>query len=219
MPRLDTVMVLLLAMPAPSFATAQPVRNTAERISDRRQIALDRTWAERDAREVQEFQRLTNALKDAYRDRMNARYSEVNECVLQAMSRETEQAEVKTAQAAREARMSRREWRDERMEANVTGSARDRLEAADDRHDLRDDRRDRDTAALRHDDMVRIGTEAGALQNDIARGNRSAMRRNVSLAEDFLGVMQRDLAATQAERAEDRAELREDRRESRTDRR
>ena len=49
---------------------------------------------------------------------------------------------------------------------------------------------------LRRDDMIRIGTGAGALQNDIERGNRAAMKRNVTLAESFLDVMRRDLAAT-----------------------
>jgi pilus assembly protein CpaF len=69
------------------------------------------------------------------------------------------------------------------------------------------------------DELVRIGTLSGALQNAIERGDRGAMKRNVVLTEQFLSVMRRDLAATQNERSEDRAELREDRRETRTDRR
>lgn len=218
MPRLDTVLVLLLAMPAASFAS-DPVRNTAERRQDHRQLAVDRGWIERDARELSEFERLTAALEDASRDRMAARYRDVNASIQQAMDREIEEAAVKSAQAAREARLSRREARNERMEASTTGSGSDALQALDDGHDRRDDTRDRDTAIARHNEMARIGTLSGALQNDIERGDRGAMKRNVTLAEQFLSVMRRDLLATRSERTEDRAELREDRRETRTDRR
>lgn len=219
MPRLDTVLVLLLAMPAASFANSDPVRNTTERRQDHRQLTVDRAWAERDAREVGLFEQTTAALKDACEDRMAARYREVNGTLQQAMDREIDQAAVKSAQVAHEARLSRREFRGERMEAHVSGDGRDALQAIDDRHDRRDDARDRDTAMSRHDDMVRLSTMSGALQNDISRGDRTAMKKNVALVEEFLQVMRRDLAATRSEKAEDRAELREDRRETRTDRR
>lgn len=219
MPRLDTVLVLLLAMPAATFATAQPVRNTMDRNADHRQLAVDRDWSERDAREVQEFEQMTTALKDACHDRMSARYREVSANLQKAMDREIEQAGVRSAQAAHEAALSRREFRNERMEAGASGSTRESLQAIDDGHDLRDDARDQDTAMTRHEAMIRIGTLSGALQNDIGRGNRAAMKRNAALADEFLSVMRRDLAATRHETVEDRAELREDRRETRTDRR
>ncbi|HKW13288.1 MAG TPA: hypothetical protein VJS69_02270, partial [Candidatus Krumholzibacteria bacterium] len=103
--------------------------------------------------------------------------------------------------------------------AAVSGDGRDMLQAMDDRHDLRDDRHDLNTAKGRHDEMARLGTVAGALQNEIDRGDRTAMKKNLALAEQFLDVMRRDVAATTSERTEDRAELREDRRETRTDRR
>lgn len=213
MPRLDTVLVLLLAMPAASFAN-DPARNTAERRQDHRQLAVDRGWLERDARELSEFEHMTAALEDANRDRMAARYRDVNASLQQAMDREIDQAAVKSAQAAHEARLSRREARNERMEASTTGTGRDALQALDDGHDRKDD-----AAITRHNELVRIGTLSGALQNAIERGDRGAMKRNVVLTEQFLSVMRRDLAATQNERSEDRAELREDRRETRTDRR
>jgi hypothetical protein len=57
--------------------------------------------------------------------------------------------------------------------------------------------------------MVRTGTMSTALQNRIDRGDRAAMKRNVELAESFLALLRRDLAAAQAEAAEDRGELRE----------
>jgi hypothetical protein len=215
MPRLDTVLVLLLAMPAATFANSDPVRNTAERRQDHRQLAVDRTWAVRDANELREFEAMTASLKDALQDRMSSRYRDTNETLLRAMDREIEQASVKAAQAAHEARTSRREARNERMEAATSGDGRDLLQAIDDRHDLRDDRRDRDTAFARHDEMARIGTMAGALQNEIDRGDRSAMKRNLTLAEQFVAVMRRDLAATGRESTEDRAELREDRKDRR----
>jgi hypothetical protein len=218
MPRLDTVLVLLLAMPAASFAN-DAARNTVERRQDHRQLAVDRGWLERDTRELTEFEHMTAALEDANRDRMAARYRDVNTTLQQAMDREIDEAAVKSAQAAHEARLSRREARNERMEASMTGSGRDALQAIDDGRDRRDDALDRDSAITRHNELVRIGTLSGALQNDIERGDKSAMKRNVALTEQFLSVMRRDLAATQGERSEDRAELREDRRETRTDRR
>jgi len=216
MPRLDTVLVLLLAMPASSFANADPVRNTVERRQDHRQLTLDRAWAERDARELSEFETMTASLKDAMQDRMAARYRDVNENMLRAMDREIEQAAVKADQAAHEANVSRRQARNTTMKAATGG---DVLQGLDDRRDANNDVHDLDSAFLRHDDMARIGTMAGALQNEIDRGDRSAMKKNLALAEQFLAVMRRDVAATGRERTEDRAELREDRRETRTDRR
>ena len=185
MPRLDTVLVLLLATPALSFANP---------------AAINPTWTERDAREVREFETMTASLKDAWQSRMPGRYREVNESLLRAMDREIEQASVKADQAAREA-MLWRQFREQRLDASVTGAGNDMLQAIDDAHD-------RDTAMLRRDDMVKIGTMAGSLRNDISSGDRSAMKRNMSLAEKFLSVMRRDLAAAQRERDEDTADRR-----------
>lgn len=212
MPRLDTVLVLLLATPALSFANSDPVRTNLERRQDHRQLAVERSWAERDARELSEFETMTASLKDAWQDRMAGRYRDVNTRLLEAMDREIEQAGVKADQEARAAGLSRRELREERMEAATSGDGRDLLQAIDDR---RVDATQRDNAVVRHDQMARLATMAGALRNDVERGDRSAMKRNVALAEDFLKVMRRDVASTRAEQVEDRVELREDR----TDRR
>ncbi len=178
MPRLDTVLVLLLATPALSFANPSPVRTPA---------AADRMWAERDAREVREFETMTASLKDAWQSRMPGRYRDVNESLLRAMDREIEQASVKADQAAREATLWR-EFKKQRMDASVTDAGGDMLQAID-------DTRDRDTAIMRRDDMVRIGTMAGSLRNDISSGDRSAMKRSMSLAGEFLSVMRRDVNA------------------------
>jgi hypothetical protein len=219
MPRLDTVLVLLLAMPAASFANTDPVRNTVERQQDHRQLAVDRSAAARDEREVAEFEQMSKTLGDAYRDRMAGRYREVNARLQTAMLREVEQASVKSDQAAHEAQLSDRELRSERMEAGVSGDSRDMLQSGDDRRDLNDDVRDRANAFIRHAEMARIATLAGALQNNIDRGERAAMQRNVALIDQFLKVMRSDVAAMRTETVEDRIELREDRRETRTDRR
>jgi hypothetical protein len=219
MPRLDTVWVLLLAIPPAAFANAQPTRDVREARSDHHRLALDAEWNERDAREVADFERLTMALRDAGRDRMTGRYREVNARVQAAMTREIEQAQVRSAQAEHEARQSQREARGERMEASASGETHDLLQASDDRRDARDDARDRDHALARYREMARIGTMSTALQNEIDGGSRAAMRRNVELAEGFLALMRRDLAAARTESLEDRTELREDRRERRTDRR
>ncbi len=178
MPRLDTVLVLLLAMPALAFANSNPVRST-----------LERTWAERDARELSEFEQLTASLKDAWQGRDVEHYSDVNESLLRAMDREIDQAKVKVDRAARAATLSRREP----MQA-ATGGASDMLRSIEDPH------RDGDTPMVRHHDLVRIGTMAGALQNSINRGDTTAMKRNLSLTEEFLSVMRRDVAATGTDR-------------------
>jgi len=178
MPRLDTVLVLLLAMPALTFANSNPAPNT-----------LERTWVERDARECREFEQLTASLKDAWQGGDVERYSAVNESLLRAIEREIDQASVKVDRAARAATLSRREH----MQA-ATGGTPDVLQLIDDPH------HDGDTPVVRHDDMVRIGTLAGALQNSIDRGDRSAMKRNLALTDEFLSVMRRDLAATRSDR-------------------
>ena len=94
-----------------------------------------------------------------------------------------------------EARLSAREWRGERMEASVPGEARALFPLHDDGRDLRDDVRDRDNTLARYEEMARVGTMSTALQNDVDRGRRAAMKRNLELAESFLALMRRDLAA------------------------
>lgn len=173
MPRLATVLVLLLATPALLFANSKP--------HDYREAALERTWAERDARELGEFEAMAASLKDAWQHGGGERYCEVNEGLLHAMGREIDQAKVKADRAARAAMLSRRET----MQA-ATGGAPG-VEAIDDTH------RDDQTARIRHDEMLRIGTLAGSLSNGIGRGDRGAMKRNLSLAEEFLSVMRRDV--------------------------
>jgi hypothetical protein len=218
MTRLDTVLVLLLATPALSFANTDPVRDSVGRRQEQGQLAVDRGWAARDAGELREFEQLTASLKGACRSRLTGRYREVNENLQRAIDREIEQSSVKAAQAAREVALWR-VFRKERLEASTTGAGNDMLQAIGESYEHRDDARDRDNAIVRHQDMVRIGTMVGALQNDIGAGDRSAMKRNIALAEQFLSVMRRDVVATQVEGVEDRAELREDPRETRTDRR
>jgi hypothetical protein len=214
MPRLDTVLVLLLAMPAASFANTDTAPSAIERGQDRRQLAVDRGWAERDARELREFEQLTASLRNAYRKRMTGRYREVNARLQLAMAREIEQSSVKADQAKREAQLSGRELQDERMEAGLSGETRDVIQSDADRRDLRDD-----NAFIRHAEMARIGTMAGALQNQIEHGQRSAMQRNVALLDQFLKVMRSDNAVTRKELVEDRSQVREDRREASIDRR
>ena len=97
MPRLDTVLVVLLAMPAAAFANAGSTRNVREIRADQRQIAAAQDWNERDAREISEFEKLMSSLRDANEDRMTGRYRDVNARVQAAMSREIEQAQVKSA--------------------------------------------------------------------------------------------------------------------------
>jgi hypothetical protein len=219
MPRMDIVWALLLATPTAAFANIQPVRNAPDSTADHRQLAVDRGWAERDARELAEFEQMAKALGDACRYRMTGRYREVNTRLQSAMARETEQAAVKSDQAAQEAQLSDRELPDERMEAGVSGDSRDVIQSTDDGRDMNDDVRDRANAFIRHAEMARIATMAGALQNHIDRGERAAMQRNVALVAQFLKVMRSDVAASRTETVEDRIELREDRREGRTDRR
>lgn len=212
MPRLDTVLVLLLAMPGAAFAKTETIRNSREARADRHELAADYDWNERDKRELAEFERFASALRDASRDRMSGRYRDTNTRVQTAMAREIGQAQVKSAQAAYEATRSRRELGSERMEASVTGEPYHMFEARDDRRDLRDDARDHDNATARYEEMARIATMSAALQNPIDRGDRAAMKRNLELANAFLAMMRRDLAASRLEAAEDRAELHEDQR-------
>jgi len=214
------VFTLVLAVcAAPAAAGKDPVRNAREATVDNRQIALDRAEWSRDATEVAEFESWVVDLADACRDRMAGRYQGVNARVRSAMEREIVQVGAKRGQAGRESRQSRREARDARMEAGATGSGVDQLQAIDVGHDRRDDRGDVRSAADRSREMKRVGGLSAALANDIARGNRSAMEKNLELAREFLSLMREDVGATTVELREDKVERREDRRERRTDRR
>ena len=201
MTRLDIVWVVLLAMPTVAIASTTTVQHRQDVLADHRQLAADEGWNERDARELSDFTRLAALLKDARQDRMPKRYREVNARIQEAITREIQQAQVKSEQAAQEARLSGRELSEERMDASVSGDSQDMFET-------RDDVRDHDNATARYEEMVRIGTMATALQNPIERGDRAAMKRNLELTESFLGLLRRDLAAARAEAAEDRVELR-----------
>jgi len=218
MPRLDTALVLLLALPTAAFASNEPVRSYREARTDHRQLVIDRNWNERDAREIADFEQLTIALKDACEDRMSGRYREVNARVQAAIVREIRQARVKSDQDAQELDRSRRELRNERMEAAISSNTTDMFQVRDDRRDLRDDLRDSNNSTARYQEMSRIGTMTAALQNSIEHGDLGAMKRNTALAEKFLEMMRRDMAADLAETHEDRTEAREDLRERGTDR-
>lgn len=208
MPRLDTVWVVLLAIPVVAFASPDAARNSRETRVDHRQLVVDRAWNERDARELAEFEQLSRALRDANRDRMTGRYREINEKVQAAMTREIGQAQVRSAQAMFDARLSRRQWDNERMQASVSGDAGSLFEPGADAGDLRHETRESEAALARYQEMARIGTLATALQNPIERGDRAAMKRNAELAENFLAMMRRDLAASSIELRDDRAEVR-----------
>jgi hypothetical protein len=197
MPRLDTVLVVLLAMPAVSFASPGSTQSRREAHAGRRQAVVYREWNQRDAREVAEFERLTSALRHAGRDRMTGRYREVNERVQAAMVREIEQAQIKSAQAMNEARLA---GEARRMNAATPGQSPGMLP-----HDenTTNEERDRDAALARYEEMARLGTMSAALWNPIDRGDRGAMRRNAELAGKFLSLMRSDLAATRREIRED----------------
>lgn len=219
MPRLETALVVLLAMPTAAFASTEPSSNLHEARASQRQLAVDRNWNERDAREISDFEQLTKALKDACEDRMSGRYREVNRRVQAAITREIRQSQVKSAQDAHEVNQSRGELRNERMEASTSGDASDLFQVQEDRRDLRDDLRDSQNSTARYQEMARLGTISASLQNAIERGDQGAMKRNVELAGKFLDMMRRDMAADLAELHEDRGEMRDDRGERQTGRR
>jgi hypothetical protein len=203
----------------PALAAAQAARNAHEAAVDNRQIAVDKVKIDRDSQELREFENLLSRLDDAREDRMVTRYQETNSAIHAAMQREMTQARRSVEQAAHEVRQSRREAAGEHQEAAMTGSPRDQWQAADDRHDLRDDRRDRNSQSTRFEEMKRLSALSAGLENDIRRGDRKAMQKNVDLARQFADVMRADLTANGRELVEDRGERREDRRERRTDRR
>ena len=192
MPRLTTTAMVMCLSATSAFATAPPARNAAEPVSNRGQIATERSWKERDARELAEFRQMVAGLCDAHEDRMTARYREINTRMLAAMSREIEQSRLKNAQAAGEENEARRGTAAERMEAGQTGGTGDYLQAIDDRNDHR-------TATNRCDEMQRIGTLSASLKSSIERGDRPAMTKNIELAGGFLALMRADLRATRAE--------------------
>jgi hypothetical protein len=187
MPRVETALVLLLAMPATTFANIDATHGATAAGSDHRQPP-DRSQAERNARELLEFEQLIAELHDALEDRMTSRYRAANTTLLAAMTREIDQARVKSDQAAHAERMLRQALRNGRMVA-MSGDGNDWLVVFGDGYDG-----DRTGAIARHEEMKRIGTLAGSLHNEIERGERNAMQRNVTLASEFVTLMRSDVA-------------------------
>jgi hypothetical protein len=186
MSRLSTAALLLLLMVTPAFATEAPSRNEGD--------AAAQVSHSRDAGELAEFEAMVAALCDAYEDRMPGRYREVNDRLQHAMAREIEQARLSRDRAVNEERRSRRDTRAGRMQAGAAGPSAELGAVFDDGGSPGAERRSRRSAFNRCEEMVRVGTLSGALQNDIARGYRSAMAKNIELAGSFLGLMRADAA-------------------------
>jgi hypothetical protein len=141
------------------------------------------------AAELTEFEAMVAALCDAYEDRMPGRYREVNARVQRAMSREIEQARVERDRAVSEERRSRSRRDSGPMRAETSAAAELPFEKP---RDTGADRRARRSIVNRCDEMVRVGTLSGALQNEISRGSRPAMARNIELVRSFLCLMRAD---------------------------
>jgi hypothetical protein len=60
------------------------------------------------------------------------------------------------------------------------------------------------SAAERAQEMKRISDVSAELVDDIARGNRPAMEKNLKLAREFLALMRADTGATVVSRREDK---------------
>lgn len=183
MSRLSTAALLLFFLATPVFATEAPSRNAG--------APAPPSTSARDAAEVAEFEALVASLCDAYEDRMPARYREVNENLQRAMAREIEQARLARDRAVNEERRTRRDRRAP-MQAGTAGPSGDLGAAPGDDGAPATMRRDRRSVVNRSEEMIRLGTLSGALQNDIARGHRPAMARNIELAGSFLGLLRAD---------------------------
>lgn len=206
---------------ATGAASAQVVRDQAERAADRGEIRADARQRRDDLRDLARLQSLA-ARFDAARaagdgDALRAVLVDLRG----AVAGELAEGRVESAQARVEARRGAREARASRREA-VRASVAERPAAeGDDRRDLRDDRRDRRDDA--RDAAVQARTQARrreiAAEMRVVLGSLdpAGLGRTRVLLDELIVLARAEAARDGREIREDRRELREDRRETRED--
>ncbi|MEM6800250.1 MAG: hypothetical protein AAF696_02540 [Bacteroidota bacterium] len=213
---------------------AQRVRNIHEASTNNKAIQVGKEQLERDITELAAFKTKVQGLETALTNRTLPKVKAFKKDIVSDMYREINQSEQKLAQAKREVAQSRSEsrassrelGRSRRDRASRDGDLGDRRDVRDDRRDKRDDQRD--LADDRMDVEKRVALTARqkqilnaleAFSFSVEPSAREKAIANIRLMNEFVELMERDIAATRMELTEDQAEKREDRRERLEDRR
>lgn len=214
-----------LFLTAYTTASAQAVRNTAERASDHRQIQRDKATIQRDQQELAQFIGLRQGLGQAVQNGNVAVAKGYHRKLLIAMEREVQQGGAKIKAARGEVAASnselaseRREVRQDRAQGKPVQAMDDRRDKRDDRRDLQDDRSDLRELKARNARQQEILNVFKAVKVD-SKNDAAALWAKKNLLDEFETTMRGDMGENIEELHEDRGELREDRRETREDRR
>ncbi|MEJ1221890.1 hypothetical protein [Sediminicola sp. 1XM1-17] len=211
-------------------STVLTAQNVKEALQDHQQIHVDKSTLARDEAEIEAFEMHGNSLKLAISSRDIPNAKKHHAVLLNSMSREINQTEVKISRAKREVVQSSQEIATDRREnrrnrRQYVGSKDDHRDIARDRRDMRDDKRDKKDDVLDLKELearlVHQKSLFQSLQNvafsDLNKVIKLELHKNI--IQKFFLTMKADLAETKEELREDKRELSEDRRERRDDRR
>lgn len=229
-----TSFIILFVVLFPFSSKAQTLRNVQEAGSNNKALKVGQAQLERDIAELAAFKTNVKGLEIAFGNKNLAKVQVLKKDIVLDMYREINQSEQKVAQAKQEVaqsnaetRSSTREVRRSRMDrATRDGDIGDGRDLRDDRRDKRDDQRDAVDDRMDLDKRIALAARQKQIMNTLEAFSfsvePSAKKKavvNVRMMNEFIELMEKDIAATKIELAEDQAEKREDRRERFEDRR
>jgi hypothetical protein len=202
-------------------AQAQVKKDQAEKHQDKVQIVKGQEMLDRDMAELDMFRKNLKSFVDVY-NAINVKEMErLRAEILTDMDREIAQAEQKLVADRREVASSRREVKSDQREIKEHQEDGEHKRAAGDRKDRRDDSRDladdKSDMTKQHERLRRMREIRKELESVLITQKPMGQREGLVrvLVEEFIGLMEQDIAETKAEIQEDRMELQEDRQESR----
>lgn len=223
--RVATFASLFLGLSATAAFADDAVRNTVERVQDRRDLRHDGAVLVDDHADKlqiellrEEFSAARTRLDAPALAALDARVESYLAFELGESDQEIVGAKRELGRDRRELRSDHREIRKNRRQVVAPG------ERADDRRDLRDDRRDRredrrDVAHEKHEERTLEETRADWIAFPDDAANAEALSGKAAILDRLVAVAQAEVARDKQEVREGRRELREDRRETREDRR
>lgn len=213
---------------------AQGVRNMQEAGMNNKAIKVGEEQLERDIAELAAFKTKVKGLETALGTKSIEKVKTLKKDIVSDMYREINQSEQKLAQAKQEVvqsqaevRSSNRELRRSRRDrASRDGDIGDGRDLRDDRRDKRDDQRDAADDRMDLDKRIALASRQKQIMNtleafsfSVEPASKEKAIANIRIMNEFIELMEKDIAATKIELAEDKAEKREDRRERFEDRR
>lgn len=206
-----------------AVASAQPLRNRAEKARDRQDLRQDRRQTADDTMDAARAAQLLRDFDAAAAASDAPRLGAIDRQFNGYISSELRESRVESAQKNQEVREDNRELRGDRREVRRDVAQGKPLAAADDVHDTRrdqvnraDDVRDAANERLSRERLQAIQAQ---LATTAGRFDAGALAQRRQLYAELVGQARAEVAGDARETAEDHREQREDRRERREDRR